>query len=123
MSETPLFSILIANYNNGKYFKDCFESILKQTYSHFEVVIVDDCSTDDSAEIIQELIKNDARFLFFQNEKNQQTGFTKSKCASLAKGELCAFLDPDDALAENALDIMVKKHQENPDVSLVYSDS
>ena len=46
------FSILIANYNNGKFFKDCYDSIIAQTYKDWEVVIVDDRSTDDSVAII-----------------------------------------------------------------------
>jgi glycosyltransferase involved in cell wall biosynthesis len=47
----PLFSIRIANYKNGQFFEDCYQSILAQTYNNWEAVIVDDCSTDDSVAV------------------------------------------------------------------------
>lgn len=97
-------SILIANYNNGKYFSECYESIISQGYENWEVIIVDDCSTDDSTEIITGLIKDDPRFRFYQNNKNRGCGYTKGKCIDLSEGELCAFLDPDDALYSYALE-------------------
>ena len=49
-------SILIANYNNGEYFADCYNSLINQTYDNWEVIIIDDGSTDDSLEIIQKII-------------------------------------------------------------------
>ena len=55
------FSILIANYNNGKFFQDCYKSILQQTYQNWEVVILDDASTDNSVEVIKNIIQK--RFL------------------------------------------------------------
>ena len=54
------FSILIANYNNGKYFKECYHSLINQTYENWEVIIIDDASTDNSVEIIESLIKDDS---------------------------------------------------------------
>ena len=64
------FSILIANYNNGKFFQDCYKSILQQTYQNWEVVILDDASTDNSVEVIKNIIQNDSRFRWYENEKN-----------------------------------------------------
>ncbi|RYY18604.1 MAG: glycosyltransferase family 2 protein [Chitinophagaceae bacterium] len=116
-----LFSILIANYNNGNYFKDCYASIAEQTYQKFEVIIIDDGSTDDSIHLIETLIKNDPRFRLYKNEKNSGCGYTKRKCAELAAGDICGFLDPDDALDPIALEVMVKAHQEHPQASLVHS--
>lgn len=107
-----LFSVLVAHYNNYEYFLDCYESILKQTYHDFEVIILDDCSTDDSLEKIKELTKGDSRFRLFQNEENQGVGFTKRRCVDLAKGEICGFVDPDDALSANAIEKSVKHHTE-----------
>lgn len=108
-----LFSILIAHYNNYNYFLDCYKSIMSQTYRNFEVVLVDDHSTDGSFEKIKELTKDDSRFRLFQNDENKGVGFTKKRCAELAKGEICGFVDPDDALANNALEISMKNHTEN----------
>lgn len=115
-----LFSVLVAHYNNYEYFLDCYESILKQTYQDFEVIILDDCSTDDSLEKIKELTKGDSRFRLFQNEENQGVGFTKRKCVVLASGEICGFVDPDDALVPDALEISVSKYSDK-DIIGTYS--
>ena len=119
--ETPLFSILIANYNNGKFFNDCYESIITQTYCKWEVIIVDDASNDDSVDLIKSIIGNDPRFKIFQNPENKGCGFTKRRCAELAIGEICAFLDPDDAITEEALSVMINEHARYPDASMIYS--
>ncbi|AZI39011.1 glycosyltransferase family 2 protein [Epilithonimonas vandammei] len=99
-----LFSLLIAHYNNYDLFLDCYDSIVKQSYSNFEVIILDDCSTDGSFEKLTEFLKDDARFKIYQNDSNQGVGFTKKRLAELANGEVCGFLDPDDALTENAIE-------------------
>ena len=117
----PLFSILIANYNNGKFFQDCYNSIMAQTYSHWEVIIVDDASTDNSVAIIKKIIGEDTRFKVYENPENKGCGFTKRKCAELATGELCAFLDPDDAITTEALELMVAEHEKHPEASMIYS--
>ena len=116
----PLFSILIANYNNGRYLQEAIDSVLTQTYTNWEVILVDDKSTDNSFEIYEKY-KNDSRFHIFFNEENKGCGYTKRRCAELAKGELCGFLDPDDKLESNALEIMVQQHNTNPRCSLIYS--
>lgn len=118
---SKLFSIAIANYNNGKYFKDCYESIIAQSYSHFEVVIVDDASTDNSVALIQDIIAQDHRFVLYQNDVNKGCGYTKRRCAELTKGEWFAFLDPDDTIVSHALERMVEKHTQLPECSIVYS--
>ncbi|MGI9652414.1 glycosyltransferase family 2 protein [Chryseobacterium sp. RLHN22] len=105
-----LFSILIAHYNNYDYFKDCYKSILNQTYQNFEVILVDDHSSDDSFLKISELTQYDKRFRLFRNEENKGVGYTKKRCAELASGEICGFLDPDDALAENAVQLSIDNH-------------
>lgn len=118
-----LFSILIANYNNGIYFKDCFDSIIWQSYPHWEAIIVDDCSSDDSVDIIEGLIKNDNRFSLYKNEKNEGCGYTKRKCVALAKGKYCGFLDPDDIITQDAVEEMIKAHRQHPAASLINSDN
>jgi len=115
------FSILIANYNNGKYFRDCYNSIISQTYENWEVIIVDDASTDDSVDIIQSLIKNDPRFKLYYNTKNGGCGFTKRECMKHAEGEICAYLDPDDAIYPEALEKMMIEFTEKNDIVAAYS--
>ena len=105
------FSVLIAHYNNAHYFKQCYDSLKKQTYQDFEIIVVDDCSTDDSFEKIQNYCNGDSRVKFFQNSENKGVGFTKKRCVELASGEICGFVDPDDALTEDAIELSVKAHE------------
>ena len=113
------FSVLIAHYNNFEYFKQCYESLKEQTYQDFEIIVVDDCSTDDSFEKIQNYCNGDSRVKFFQNSENKGVGFTKKRCVEEASGEICGFVDPDDALTEDAIEFSVKAH--NNDCIATYS--
>lgn len=115
------FSVLIANYNNGKYFKDCYDSLIAQTYPDFEVIIVDDSSTDNSLEIIKDIIKDDDRFKLFENTVNKGCGFTKGNCMDYATGEICGYLDPDDALYPEALEKSVNEFIRNKNLVATYS--
>lgn len=117
----PLFSILVANYNNGHFFKDCYDSIIGQTYSNWECIIVDDASSDNSVQVIKDIIGKDTRFNIYENEENKKCGFTKNKCARLASGEILGFLDPDDALKKDAIERMVFEHSKEENVSIITS--
>lgn len=117
----PLFSILVANYNNGHFFKDCYNSIIGQTYSNWECIIVDDASSDNSVQEIKDIIGADSRFKIYVNQENKKCGFTKNKCAQLANGEILGFLDPDDALKRDAIERMVFEHIKNKNVSIITS--
>lgn len=114
------FSILISNYNNGKFIMDAINSVKRQTYPNWELIIIDDCSTDNSVEIYKGLEEDDRIHVFF-NEHNMGQGYTKHQCVLRAEGEICGFLDPDDALTEDAVQIMVEEHRKHPDASLINS--
>ncbi|SFI24562.1 glycosyltransferase family 2 protein [Halpernia frigidisoli] len=107
------FSLLIAHFCNYDFFVECYESIKSQTFQDFEVILVDDCSTDDSLEKIKILTKDDSRIKIFKNETNKGVGFTKRKCVEMAQGEICGFLDPDDALRNDALEISLKQYSDS----------
>ena len=114
------FSVLIANYNNARYVKTALDSVINQTYCNWEIILVDDGSTDNFHEIIEDYI-NEERILIFSNKENIGCGFTKHRCAQLASGEIFGYLDPDDKLDENALQIMVDAHLNSPEASIIYS--
>lgn len=115
------FSVLVANYNNGKFFRTCYDSIIAQTYTNWEVIILDDRSTDNSLEIIKNIIGEDSRFKIFENAENSGVGITKSKLIELADGDICGFVDPDDAITSNALSSSIKVFEKNKDVVLTYT--
>ncbi len=117
-----LFSVLIANYNNGEFLQECIDSIISQTYTHWEIIIVDDCSTDDLSIKVYDKYKTHDKFHIYHNETNQGCGYTKKRCVELANGELCGFVDPDDKLMDKALATMVAKHNEWKDAALIHSN-
>ncbi len=102
----PQFSILIANYNNGKYLEEALQSVFQQTCTDWEIVLVDDCSTDGLSEQIYAQYADDNRIHIYRNEKNMGCGYTKRRCAELATGKWCVYLDPDDMLRRDALSIV-----------------
>lgn len=116
----PLISILIANYNNGIYIDKAINSVLIQTYRNFEIIIVDDFSTDNSRDIYNKY-KDDLRINFFYNDKNYGCGYTKARCINESKGIYCGFLDPDDTLESNAVSSVYEKISSNNELSLVTS--
>ena len=120
MISNTLFSVLIANYNNGCYLEDAINSVLIQTYSNWEIIIVDDCSTDCSHDIYTKY-ELDARIHIYYNDRNHGCGYSKRRCAELAQGQVCGFLDPDDTLTPDALEVMVEAHRTYENFSLVYS--
>ena len=89
-----LVSIIMPSYNTGKYIKKSIESVLSQTYNNWELIIVDDCSNDDTDNIVASF--NDERIRFFKNSGNKGAAFSRNIALRLAKGEYIAFLDSDD---------------------------
>ena len=115
------FSILIAHYNNWDYFQECYKSIINQTFENFEIVIVDDCSTDDSYNLLLELAKTDNRIKLFQNSENKKVGFTKMRCAEEAQGDICMFVDPDDMISHTALEEIYNEFANHSNIVATYS--
>ncbi len=115
-----LFSVLMAHYNNAKYLDASINSVLKQTYKDWEIILIDDGSVDDF-EIVAKKYVDHQNIKIFRNEENKGCSYTKWRCAKEATGELAGFLDPDDTLHPDALAIMVEAHQQKPECSIVNS--
>ncbi len=122
MNNNFLFSVLIASYNNGQYLQECIDSVFAQTYNNWEIIIVDDCSSDQLSQEIYDKYKDHKQFHIYQNEVNQGCGYTKHRCIEEANGVICAFVDPDDKLKDNALEIMIQKHIEWKEAVLIHSN-
>jgi glycosyltransferase involved in cell wall biosynthesis len=115
-----LFSVLIANYNNSRYLQTGLNSVINQTYCDWEIILVDDGSSDEFDEFIKPY-KSHPKVFIYSNDKNEGCGFTKGKCTEKANGVLMGFLDPDDALHPDALKIMAEAHLMNPSCSIISS--
>jgi len=115
-----MFSILIANYNNGQYLQQAIDSVLAQSYTDWEVIIVDDGSTDNSSQIY-ESYNNDTRFHILFNNKNRGCTYTKWRLIEECHGEIFGFLDADDTILPNAMKCMVEAHRDNPDAAIISS--
>lgn len=99
-----LVSIIMPNYNCGTYLVETLNSVLSQTYSNWELIIVDDCSDDNSIDIIQKYQKKDNRIKIFLNQKNSGAAYSRNLALREAKGKWIAFLDSDDIWERNKLE-------------------
>ena len=106
MKDYGLVSIVMPCYNTEKYIQESIESVLKQTYSNWELIIVDDCSTDNSWETINSY--NDNRIITLKNEKNSGAAISRNYALREAKGRWIAFLDSDDTWECNKLERQLK---------------
>jgi len=112
-------SVVMTVYNAEKYLRDAIDSVLRQTEKNFELIIVNDCSTDTSEEIIKTYL-SDERIKYFKNEKNMRVSKTRNFGVSQAKGEYVAFIDSDDVW----LDVKLEKqlaHMETTGAKICYS--
>ncbi|MFT4283120.1 MAG: glycosyltransferase family 2 protein [Candidatus Woesearchaeota archaeon] len=115
----PLVSVLMPNYNSEKYLAEAIESVLSQTFTDFEFIIIDDYSSDKSWDIIQKYAKKDSRIKAYRNEKNLGIVKTRNKLFSLAKGKYFAIFDSDDVCFRERLELQVAFLEKNKDYGLV----
>lgn len=92
----PLISIITPAYNSEAYIRETIQSVQAQTYTNWEMIIVDDCSTDATREIVKQLIVEDNRISLFKLEKNSGPAVARNTAIKHAKGRYLAFLDSDD---------------------------
>jgi glycosyltransferase involved in cell wall biosynthesis len=91
-----LVSIITPTFNSAKFITETIKSVQNQTYANWEMIIVDDCSSDETFEIVEQLSQRDTRIKCFKQEKNAGAGVARSKAVNQAKGNYIAFLDADD---------------------------
>ncbi|MGL4652164.1 glycosyltransferase family 2 protein [Cetobacterium sp.] len=96
-----LLSIIVPVYNVEKYLDKCITSILNQSFTNFEVILIDDCSTDNSREICKKYEKIDSRVKVIYSEKNLGQSEARNKGLDLAKGKYIGFVDSDDSIHQN----------------------
>jgi len=121
MKTKPLVSIIMLSYNNVRFVKRAIDSVLAQTYTNFELVISDDCSSDGSWELIQKLAESDRRIRCYQPKSN--LGIVKNRLFAYekTKGKAIGHLDGDDELYPYSLEMMMEHLK--PDIALAQSDN
>jgi glycosyltransferase involved in cell wall biosynthesis len=95
-------SVIIPVYNVEEYLTQCLDNMINQTLKDIEIICIDDCSTDNSLQILQEYATKDNRIIVLRQEKNQGQGLARNRGLDIAKGEYIMFLDPDDWFELNA---------------------
>ena len=115
-----LVSIIMPSYNTSKYILDSVKSIRNQTYTNWELIIVDDCSTDDTDDVIKPYLE-DRRIKYLKNEKNSGAAISRNYALREAKGKWVAFLDSDDTWEREKLEKQVKFMTDN-NYSFTYTD-
>lgn len=118
MSE--LVSIIMPSYNTAEYIEESIISVLNQTYSNWELLIVDDCSTDDTDRIVNQYL-SDERIKFYRNEKNSGAAYSRNRALREAKGRWIAFLDSDDLWLSDKLEKQIEYMKSN-NISFSYTN-
>ncbi len=125
MKELPFVTVFTPNYNKSKYLQETVESVLQQTYTNFEYIIVDDCSTDESWDIISSYAFKDERIRAYRNDENLKIVKTRNKGFQFSSKEAkyYAILDSDDVSVPERLEKQVAFLEENPQYGLIGSDT
>ena len=120
MESQPLVSVIMPCYNMEKYISETIASVQRQTYPHWELLIVDDASTDNTAKLVEKLQKQDERIHFFRKPEHSGIADTRNECIQKAQSQFMAFLDADDVWYPEKLEKQLSFMIENK-VGFTYS--
>jgi len=118
-TEKNLVSVIIPTYNRAGIIGDTIRSVLNQTYDQFEIIVVDDGSSDNTRQVLEKF--NDQRIRYFWYANSGLPAVARNRGLALARGEFIAFVDSDDIWLPEKLAKQVKILKENPDIFLVYT--
>lgn len=104
----PLISICIPTYNGVQYLRECLDAVLSQSFSNFQVIVVDDQSSDNTWEVLKQYAAQDNRLSLFKNEHNLGLVDNWNRCIELADGEWIKFVFQDDIIRHDCLELMLK---------------
>ncbi|MBQ7826818.1 MAG: glycosyltransferase family 2 protein [Clostridia bacterium] len=119
----PNISVIMPAYNAERTISAAVLSVLFQTYSDFELIIINDCSTDGTAAILDELAEKDCRITVLVNEKNSGVSHSRNRGVAAARGQWIAFLDSDDMWREDKLECQLHTLEKNPQSVVSYTAS
>ena len=118
----PLVSIILPTYNGSKYIRESIESCLAQEFTDFELIIVNDCSTDNTPAIIEEYAKKDPRIRIINNEANKKLPRSLNAGSDIAKGKYHTWTSDDNYYAPNALKVLVEEMSKHSEAGYMYTD-
>lgn len=118
----PLVSIVIPTYNYGAHIAEAIESCLRQTYANLEIIVVDDGSTDNTAEVVAALSTAHPGRIRYLNQDNAGAAVARNRGMVEARGAFVTFLDSDDLLTPDAIEVRLRVLQENPDIGVVLTE-
>lgn len=121
MNKEELVSIIVPVYNSGSFIKDTIETVKDQTFQNWELLLVNDCSTDNSKNIIEEQIKKDDRINLIELEENSGAAVARNRGIKEAKGKYIAFLDSDDLWNKDKLEKQISFIKNN-NYEFTYTD-
>lgn len=119
MNDEKKVSIIMAAYNAEKYIKYAIDSVINQTYNNWELIICDDCSTDNTHDIVKEYSLIDSRIKLIRNEKNSRQSKSRNNAFEKSDGQYIAILDADDSIHEDKIKKQVLFLENNPQYSFV----
>lgn len=119
MNPKPLVSVLMGIYNCADTLEEAVDSILAQTYTNWELIMCDDCSTDNTLEVAKKIAQKDSRIVVINNDKNLTLAPTLNNCLKIAKGEYVARMDGDDICDPTRFEKELNFLQQNQEFALV----
>ena len=113
MLKNGMVSVITPTYNCGRFISETIESVIAQTYLNWEMIIVDDCSIDNTKSVVEQYQNKDSRIKYYCLEKNSGPAVARTKAMELAEGQYIAFLDSDDLRLKDKLTKQIKFMQDN----------
>lgn len=123
MNNSPLISVIMPAYDAEKTLAQAVQSVISQTYCNWELLIIDDCSKDNTYALMQKLQRNSSKIKILKNNQNSGVSESRNKGVQVASGSWIAFLDSDDIWAPNKLEKQVKLLTRNKEAAVLFTGS
>ena len=115
-----MISVIIPVYNVEKYLFVCLNSVLRQTFQDFEIICVDDASTDSSLEILEYFVQKDSRVKLLKNDLNKGSGYSRNKALDIAEGKYIFFLDGDDWIEKETFEFLFNQCEKDDSDVIIF---
>jgi glycosyltransferase involved in cell wall biosynthesis len=123
MQPSPIVSVLVTVFNREKTLEETVKSILQSSFHDFEIIMVDDCSTDNSWDVMQSLCQKSPKIRCFKNDQNLGDYRNRNRAASYSSAKYLKYLDADDLIYPHSLGVMVEALERNSDTALALSSN